>query len=111
MNQYEIWWADLPSPAGRRPVMLLSRGDAYGYLNMFIAVEITTTIRNIPIEVRLGKREGLDKPCVANFDNLRTIARSRLVRRAGRLGPQRIREAKRALGYALAWEELLSVSP
>jgi len=25
----EIWWADLPPPAGRRPVLLLSRDEAY----------------------------------------------------------------------------------
>ena len=58
----------------RRPVLLLSREDAYSYLNKFIVVEITTTIRNIPIEVPLGRAEGLAKPCVANCDNLRTAA-------------------------------------
>jgi len=56
----------LPKPACRRPVLLLSRDDAYSYLNKFIVVEITTTIRNIPIEVPLGRAEGLAKPCVAN---------------------------------------------
>ena len=31
MRQFEIWWANLPAPAGRRPVLLLSRNDAYRY--------------------------------------------------------------------------------
>jgi hypothetical protein len=35
MRQYEVWWASLPQPAGRRPVLLLSRNGAYGYLNKF----------------------------------------------------------------------------
>jgi mRNA interferase MazF len=109
MKQYEIWWADLPKPAGRRPVLLLSRDDTYAFLNKFIAAEITTTIRNIPIEVPLGPRDGLPKPCVANFDNLRTISRAHLTKRIGRLPAAKVRDAKRALGYVLGWEELIGV--
>ena len=107
MKQYEIWWADLPKPAGRRPVLLLSRDDAYGVLNKFVAAEITATIRHIPIEVPLGKAEGMPKPCVANCDNLRTISKVYLVERISRIPARRIREVKRAIGYALAWEELI----
>ena len=107
MRQFELWWADLPKPAGRRPVLLLSRDDAYNYLNKFIVVEVTTTIRNIPIEVPLGRREGLAKPCVANCDNLRTIARVALKERISKLPGARIAEVKRAVGYALGWEELI----
>ena len=29
MRRGEVWWADLPAPAGRRPVVLLSRNEAY----------------------------------------------------------------------------------
>ncbi len=52
MKQFEIWWANLPKPAGRRPVLLISRNGAYEYLNKFIVAEITTTVRSIPVEVR-----------------------------------------------------------
>lgn len=110
MKQYEIWWARLPGPAGERPVLLLSREDAYEYLNKFIVAEITTTIRRIPIEVSLGPGEGLPRPCVANCDNLRTVARSWLVRRVGRLPKPRWREVKQAVGYAFNWEELIATS-
>jgi mRNA interferase MazF len=105
-RQYDIWWADLPEPAGRRPVLLLSRDAAYAYLHKFVVVEITSTVRRIVEEVVLGKEEGLTKPCAANFDNLRTISRSALSKRIGRLGIRRQVEAKRALGFALAWDEL-----
>src|SRR5580700_209481 len=111
MRQFEIWWANLPAPAGRRPVLLLSRNDAYQYLNKFIVAEITTTIRAIPVEVRVGRREGLPSLCVANFDNVRTVARQWLDSRAGALAQARHREAKRALGYALGWDELIEVDP
>ena len=109
MKQYEIWWARLPAPAGRRPVLLLSRNDAYQYLAKFIVAEITTTIRSIPVEVHLGRREGLPSSCVANLDNVRTVARVSLDSRAGALHPARHAEVKRAMGYALAWEELIDL--
>ena len=110
MKQYEIWWADLPKPAGRRPVLLLSRDDAYGVLNKFVAAEITATIRHIPIEVPLGKAEGMLKPCVVNCDNLRTISKSYLVEKISQIPAKRIREVKRAVGYALAWDELIDTN-
>lgn len=107
MKQYEIWWADLPQPAGRRPVLLLSRNSAYGVLNKYIVAEITTTIRNIPIEVPLGPADGLPKACVVNFDDLRTVAKEYLVEKVSKLPAQRVGEVKRAAGYALEWEELM----
>lgn len=110
VKQYEVWWADLPKPAGRRPVLLLSRDDAYPVLNKFIAAEITATIRRIPIEVPLGPAEGMPKPCVVNCDNLRTISKIHLVKKISKLAPKRVHEVKRAIGYALAWEELITAT-
>ncbi|MGH9672366.1 MAG: type II toxin-antitoxin system PemK/MazF family toxin [Bryobacteraceae bacterium] len=107
MRQYEIWWANLPPPAGKRPVLLLSRNSAYDYLNKFVAAEITTNIRRIAQEVPLGSAEGLPKACAANLDNLRTIPRSRLSKRLGALAASRHQEIKRAVGHALGWTELL----
>lgn len=106
MKQFEIWWTDLREPAGRRPVLLLSRNDAYGYLSKFVAAEITSTIRQIASEVPLGEEEGLLKVCVANCDNLRMVPRLSLTRRAGELAPERWIEVKRAVGAALGWREL-----
>jgi mRNA interferase MazF len=106
LNQFEVWWADLPEPAGRGPVLLLSRSGAYSYLSKFIAVEITSTIRQIATEIALGEEEGLPKACVANCDSLRMVPRHSLTRRAGRLAPEREAEVKRAMGAALGWREL-----
>lgn len=106
MRQYEIRWANLPAPVGRRPVLLLSRTAAYGYLNKVIVGEVTSTIRGIPEEVRLGRREGLTRPSVVNLDNIHVIANARLGDRLGTLAPDRERDVKRALGYALGWPEL-----
>ena len=108
VKQYEIWWAELPKPGGRRPVLLLSRDDAYAVLNKFVAAEITATVRHIPIEVPLGSIEGMAKPCVVNCDNLRTISKVHLLKKISKLSQKRIHEVKRAVGYALAWEELIA---
>ena len=100
----------MPQPAGRRPVLLLSRDDAYDYLNKFVVVEITTTIRNIAVEVRLGPRDGLPKDCAANCNNIRTISRNQLKERISRLPAIRILAVKRAVGYAFGWEELIAAA-
>ena len=106
MRQYESRWANLPLPIGRRPVLLLTRTSAYAYLNKVIVVEVTSTIRGIPQEVALGKREGLQRLSVANMDNLHVIPKSLLGDRIGVVGAGRESEIKRALGYALDWSEL-----
>lgn len=75
MQQYELRWADMPEPIGRRPV-LLSRTPAYEYLSKVIVAEITATIRDIPQEVGLGQREGLNRPSAANLDDLHVVAKT-----------------------------------
>jgi mRNA interferase MazF len=106
IKQFDVWWADLPEPAGRRPVLLLSRNDAYDYLSEFVAVEITSTIRGIASEILLSEQEGLPGVCVANCDCLRMVPRLSLTKRAGQLAPERWVELKRAVGAALGWREL-----
>lgn len=107
MRQFEIWWADLRPPVGRRPVLLLTRTPALRYLSKCIVAEITATVRGIPQEVSLGRGEGLARPCVANLDNVHVVAIGALDERAGMLEPRRHVEVKRALGHALGWLELL----
>jgi mRNA interferase MazF len=105
-RQFDIWWACLPEPVGRRPVLLLGRTSALSYLNRILGVEVTTTVRGIPQEVSLGPREGLPKACVANLDTMRTLPRASLDSRIGRLAMGRHVEVKRALGHVLHWSEL-----
>ncbi|HVE86471.1 MAG TPA: type II toxin-antitoxin system PemK/MazF family toxin [Myxococcales bacterium] len=106
MRQYEIRWAILPEPVGRRPVLLLSRDAAYEYLRKIIVAEVTTRIRGIPQELTLGSREGLNRPSVANLDNIHTITIDEVGDRIGMLRRSRVPELKRALGFALGWPEL-----
>jgi len=106
MKQYEIRWADLPPPMGRRPVLLMSRTPAFQYLSKVLVAEITRTIRRIPQEVLLGDAEGLRVPSVANLDNLHVIPKECLGDLLGSVHAAREAEVKRALGYVLGWSEL-----
>ena len=106
MKQYEIRWANLPEPIGRRPVLLLTRTSGYAYLNKIVVAEVTSTIRRIPQEVSLAKPDGLSRASVANLDNVHVIPKALVGDRLGRLAAAREHEVKRALGYALDWPEL-----
>lgn len=106
LKQFEIWWADLPKPIGRRPVLLLSRNEAYEVLNEVLVADVTTVIRKIPVEVVMTPAEGVPRRCAVNLDNIRTIPKSILAQRITRLPPPRHSELKKALGYALGWDEL-----
>lgn len=53
MQRGEVWWARLPEPVGRRPVLLLSRNAVYAVRASITVAPITTRIRNIPVEVPL----------------------------------------------------------
>jgi mRNA-degrading endonuclease toxin of MazEF toxin-antitoxin module len=68
--------------------------------------EVTTTVRGIPQEIALGRREGLTGPSVANVDTVHVVAKARIGGLLGTLAEDRHREVKRALGYALDWTEL-----
>jgi mRNA interferase MazF len=108
-RQFEIWWVMLPEPAGRRPVLFLGRSSSFEYVGRVLVAEVTTTIRGIPQEVHLGRREGLPRTCVANLDALRTLPRKCFDRRIGRLAVGRHVEVKRALGHVLHWPELTAL--
>ena len=101
MTRGEVWWAALSSPAGRRPVLLVSRASSFEVRSNVTVAEITSTIRGIPTEVALGKAEGLPKKCVANTDTLVTIPKAWLKERCGALAPAKIEAVDEALRFAL----------
>ena len=101
MKRGEVWWADLPAPVGRRPVVLLSRDEAYSVRNAVTVAEVTRTIRGIPVEVPLGTEDGLPKKCVVNLDTIITIHKELLVERIALLKSEKMEEIKRALQFAL----------
>ena len=96
-----MWWADLPRPVGRRPVVLLSRDETYGVRNQATVAPVTTRIYGIPVEVELGPEDGLPQPCVANLDTINTIYLNRLGGRITLLRPNKMRAIDAAIHFAL----------
>ncbi len=105
MKRGEVWWANLPPPAGRRPVVLLSREEAYAVRNQVTVAPVTTRIRQIPVEVELGPEDGLAKRCVVNLDSVVTVPRSQLQQLVALLRPEKIRKVEEALRFALGFRD------
>jgi mRNA interferase MazF len=101
MRRGEVWWAQLPKPVGRRPVVLVSRDEAYAVRELVSVIPVTTRIRAIPVEVPLGREEGLPKRCVANVDTITTIPKAALVEYAGVLAPYKVELLDAAIRFAL----------
>lgn len=104
MHRGEVWWAELPPPAGRRPVVLLSRNEAYAVRNAITVAPITSTIRGIPVEVLLGPGDGLPKRCAVNLDTIVTIRKALLRERIAALKKDKIDALDDAIRFALALE-------
>jgi mRNA interferase MazF len=102
MQRGEVWWAELPSPIGRRPVVLLSRNEAYAVRNAVTVAEVTSTIRGIPVEVELGPADGLPKKCVVNLDTIVTIRKNLLIERIDLLRDEKINQIDSAIKFSLS---------
>lgn len=102
MKRGEIWWAEQPEPVGKRPVVLLSRDEAYEVRNAITVAQITTTIRDIPVEVYLDEKNGLPKKCVINLDSMTTIRKTIITKRICSLRPEKIEQINAAIKFALA---------
>ena len=101
MKRGEVWWAELPRPVGRRPVVLLSRDTAYNVRTSITVAPVTRTIRGIPVEVPLGREDGLPARCVVNLDDVTTIPKAWLQQRVSELSAARLAELEAALRFAL----------
>ena len=101
MRKGDIWWAKLKPPAGRRPVVLLSRDEAYAVRTAVTVAPVTTTVRGIAVEVSLGLEDGLPKPCAVNCDSMLTIPKAYLESRIARLSERKMEEIHKAIRFAL----------
>jgi mRNA interferase MazF len=98
MKRGEVWWATLDK---RRPVVLLSRDEAYEVRAMVIVAPVSTTVRGFSVEVKVGRSEGLPRAGVINCDWLVTIPKSDLIERAGVLSATKVALLDEALRFAL----------
>jgi mRNA interferase MazF len=108
--QGEVWWADLPDPAGsgpgfRRPVVVV-QGN---HLNLSriattVCVPLTSNVTwagapgNVPLT---GKATGLPKDSVATVSQIITLDRSLLTDRTGRLTPKQLAQVLHGIDIVL----------
>ena len=108
MQRGEVWWARLPEPVGRRPVLLLSRNQMRSTqsehpsrLRLSPRERPAINVRNIPVEVPLDSSDGMPRSCAVNVDDVVTIPKSALTELITALTLEKMVLVRRALIYAL----------
>ena len=81
-----------PHPDKQRPVVVLTRDSAIGYLSAVTVAPITSTVRSVPSEVLLTEKDGMKATCAINLHNVVTVSKARLGRRVAMLSSERLRE-------------------
>ena|SRR3989441_733675 len=94
ISQGEIWWADLPQPAGsgpgfRRPVVVV-QGDSLNRsrIGTVVCIPLTSNVKwaKAPGNVMLSPRlTGLSRDSVANVSQIVSLDKALLTDRAGKL--------------------------
>ncbi len=97
----QVWWADL---AGEkvRPVVVLTRSRVAPLLRRVLVAPVTSTVRDIPSEVRIGAAEGVRDGSVANLDNAQLLDVAALLGRAGAVSSERWGEFCDAMAHVMA---------
>lgn len=101
MQRGEIRWYQFKSPDKKRPVVILTRNAIIGYLGEVTIAPITTTIREIPSEILLGRDDGMPTTCAINLDHIQTIQKNKIGALISTLSKDRLTEVKYAIHFAL----------
>lgn len=102
MKRGDIRWYQFERPDKNCPVVILTRDSIIPYIGEVTIAPITSTIRDIPSEVRLDEADGVSKECAINCDHLQTVAKGRIGSLIRTLSPARMREVRTAVAFALA---------
>ena len=101
MRRGEVRWYKFSPPDKKRPVLLLTRDAVLEYLGDVTVAPITSTIRDIPSEVRLYKEDGRLQDCAINCDHVQTVSKGRLGALVTTLSAAKMREVSNAVTFAL----------
>lgn len=105
LNHGDIRLVVLEKPDKNRPVVILTRASALRYLDRITIAPITSTIRGVPSEIRLGIEDGLKASCVVNLHHVMTVPKRSIGRWVATLPPSRMRELCRALAFAVGCDD------
>jgi mRNA interferase MazF len=107
--QGDVYWLTFrgagSEPDGRRPALVVQH-DRFNRsaIQTTVVAAVTSNLRlaEMPGNVRLRRREaGLDRPSVVNVTRVRTLDKSRLTERIGRLSAARVRQVLAGLALVL----------
>ncbi|MEI8173758.1 MAG: type II toxin-antitoxin system PemK/MazF family toxin [Deltaproteobacteria bacterium] len=101
MKRGEIRWYQFKAPDKKRPVLILTRNSILAYLGEVTIAPVTSTIRNIPSEILLTSIDGMPMNCVVNFDHIQTVSRERIGSLITALSPEKLKEVRSAIDFAL----------
>jgi len=91
-------------PDKTRPVVVLTRDSAIGYLSRVTVAPVTSSIHGAPSEVLLDEEDGMKGTCAINLHNVVTVSQQRLGKRMARIGREKMSEVCVALRFALGCE-------
>jgi mRNA interferase MazF len=97
----EVRWYRFANPDKRRPVLILTRDSVIEYLGEVTIAPITSTVRDIPSEVRLSEREGMPRECAVNCDHVQTVSKAKVGALITTLPWRKMPEVSRAVRFAL----------
>jgi mRNA interferase MazF len=100
LDRGQVWWVEVPG-AGRRPALVLTRSAAIPVLNRVVVAPATRTVRGIPTEVALDRKDGMPEACALSLDNLTVVAKAALRTQVCTLGPDSMRAVCAALRAAV----------
>jgi mRNA interferase MazF len=89
-------------------VLVLTRDSALQRLDRVNVAAITSTIREVPSQVRLTPDDGMPRDCVVNLYHLHTVPVSEIGPRIATLNPRQMDRVGRALLFALGFDEPVS---
>ena len=104
MRRGEVHWYIFQAPNKRRPVLILTRNSAIGFLRSVTIAPITTTIRNIPTEVHLSQADGIRTECAINLDNIQTVPKAKIDPLITKLSPEQMQAVKQTISFALEFD-------
>jgi|SRR3989339_720379 len=103
VKQGDIWWID-PTPKigaeqrGRRPALIIQNNIANQYLHSTIIVIISSSGKTqMPEMVNIGSEYGLKENSYADFAQIFTIDKGRLMKKIGNIGENKWVEIEKAL--------------
>jgi mRNA interferase MazF len=102
MNRGEVRWYKFNPPDKKRPVVILTRDSIIDYLGEVTIAPITSSIRDIPSEVFLGKNDGMPIDCAINCDHIQTVSKNKIGSLITKLSVDKIEDLKKAIFFALS---------